>query len=134
MAFARCETRSASTATALGDNTPEATPVETGVSSACCDQALCYCRKSCNDSVPGATGAADPSTFIEGAAPNRPEPALRLWSGEEGPYPPGGITPGPVPVLAVGPGPVRCAEAGIAAASAAITAAVLRSFFISLVL
>jgi hypothetical protein len=31
---------------ALGDNTPEATPVETDVASARWDQALCYCRKS----------------------------------------------------------------------------------------
>jgi hypothetical protein len=27
-----------------------------------------------SDSVPGATGAANPSTFVEGAAPSRPEP------------------------------------------------------------
>jgi hypothetical protein len=38
--------RRACTATALGDNAPEATPGETGVASACWDQALCYCRKS----------------------------------------------------------------------------------------
>jgi hypothetical protein len=42
--IARREARSARTATALGDNAPEATPGETGVASACWDQALLLFR------------------------------------------------------------------------------------------
>ena len=86
-----------------------------------------YCRKT-RDGLPVDTG-------VEGAAAGRPaDHSLRFLSGEEGPTPPGGRTPGPVPVYAVGPGPARCAKAGTADASAAIIAAVLSSFFISLVL
>src|SRR5215472_9502676 len=87
----------------------------------------CYWRK----------GRGGSWTFHEGAAAGRPGDSafrFKLKSGEEGPYPPGGITPGPVPVFAVGPGPTCCAEAGTADASTTIIAAVLRSLFISLVL
>jgi hypothetical protein len=57
-----------------------------------------------------------------------------LESGDEGPGPPGGMTPGPVPVHAPGPGPERWAEAGAASASAAIIAMPLKRCFISLIL
>jgi hypothetical protein len=50
------------------------------------------------------------------------DPYGTSWSGEEGPNPPGGMTPGPVVVCAVGPGPERWAEAGAVIASAATIA------------
>ena len=62
------------------------------------------------------------------------DPSGRLKSGEDGPKPPGGVTPGPVPVFADGPGPVRCAEAGAAIANAAIIAMPLKRCLMSLVL
>jgi hypothetical protein len=57
-----------------------------------------------------------------------------LDSGEDGPGPPGGLTPGPVPEGAVAPGPVRCAEAGATIASVATIATPLNKYFMTLIL
>src|SRR6516162_8889065 len=104
------------------------------------DQAMPDVQGNCGETAGGtARGGrgcvADAGTVPQGAAPGRPgDPAGRLKSGDEGPGPPGGVTPGPVPVFAYGPGPVRCAEAGTATASAAIIATPLKRCFISVVL
>ena len=58
----------------------------------------------------------------------------RLNIGEEGPNPPGGMTPGPLPVFAYGPGLVRCAEASVGIASAAIIATLLKRYLMFQVL
>ena len=95
----------------------------------------CDCE-SPGEVAPGGTSAlVDAGTIPHGAAGGRAgDPAGTLKSEEEGPNPPGGVTPGPVPVLAYGPGPERCAEAGTAIASAAIIATPLKKCFITSVL
>ena len=104
------------------------------------DQAMPDLQGDCGETAGGtARGGrgcvADAGTVPEGAAPGSPgDPAGRLKSEEEGPNPPGGVTPGPVPVFAYGPGLVRCADAGAAIASAAIIATPLKRCFIPLVL
>jgi hypothetical protein len=104
------------------------------------DQAMPDLQGDCGETAGGtARGGrgcvAHVGTVPEGAAPGSPgDPAGRLKSEEEGPGPPGGVTPGPVPVFAYGPGPVRCAEAGAAIASAAIIATPLKRCLISMVL
>src|SRR5208282_2242112 len=91
--------------------------------------------------IPGAPGTA-PETAAAGdpgypdvGVPGMPgNPAGRLYSGEEGPGPPGGLTPGPVVVGAVAPGPVRCAQPGAAIASTATIATPFKRCFMTLVL
>ena len=105
---------------------------QTGVVTACRDQALLIFRVI----------AARPETAQSQAAPTPPalEPSIgvpfqiQIEERRRGTEPPWRSNTRPVPVFAFGPGPVRCADAGTADASAAIIAAVLRSFFISLVL
>ena len=95
------------------------------------------------DVVPGGatpgTGTGDIAAgepgYCDAGVPGMPgDPAGRLYSGEEGPGPPGGLTPGPVPVGAVTPGPSRWAEAGATIASAATIATPLNRYFITLIL
>ena len=61
------------------------------------------------------------------------DPCGRLYNGELGPGPPGGLTSGPVPVPAVEPGPERCADTGSAIASAATIATLLKRYFMGLI-
>ena len=75
----------------------------------CVEARACRCAGGSADVVapgaivPGAIpagGCAAPGGAYPGTAP-----AGRLYIGEEGPSPPGGVTPGPVPVRAPAPGP-----------------------------
>ena len=85
--------------------------------------------------TPGAITGANPAGedgYPDCGVPGMPgDPAGRLNSGEDGPGPPGGLTPGPVPEGAVAPGPVRCAETGATIASAATIAAPLKRYFMT---
>jgi hypothetical protein len=84
--------------------------------------------------APAAAGRGD-AGYPDCGVPGMPgDPAGRLYSGEEGPGPPGGLTAGPVPVGAVAPGPVRCAQTGAANASAATIATPLKRCFMTLIL
>src|SRR6516164_3467541 len=80
----------------------------------CVEARACRGAGGSADVVPGGatpgTGTGDIAAgepgYCAAGVPGKPgDPAGRLDSGEEGPGPPGGLTPGPVPVRAPGPGP-----------------------------
>jgi hypothetical protein len=84
--------------------------------------------------APAAAGRGD-AGYRDCGVPGMPgDPCGRLYSGEDGPGPPGGLTAGPVPVGAVAPGPSRCAQTGAANASAATIATPLKRCFMTLIL
>jgi hypothetical protein len=110
----------------------------------CVEARACRCAGGSADVVAPGTGtpgtapetapAGDPG-YPDCGVPGMPgDPAGRLYSGDEGPGPPGGLTAGPVPVGAVAPGPVRCAQTGAANASAATIATPLKRCFMTLIL
>ena len=109
----------------------------------CVEARACRCAGGSADVVAPGPGAIPGGGIAPGAypgycdagVPGMPgDPAGRLESGEEGPGPPGGLTPGPVPVAAPAPGPVRCAQTGAANASAATIATPVKRCFMTLIL
>ena len=100
----------------------------------CVEGCACRCAGGSADVVAPGPGAIPAGGCAAGGAyPGAPCPG-RLESGEEGPTPPGGRTPGPVPVVAPAPGPVRCAQTGAANASAATIATPVKRCFMTLIL
>jgi len=110
----------------------------------CVEARACRCVGGSADVVPPGTGTPGTIPVAAGrgdagypdcGVPGMPgDPCGRLYSGEEGPGPPGGLTAGPVPVPAVAPGPLRCAQPGAATASAATIATPLKRYFMTLIL